>query len=90
MFTGGKCDYAGGGKKKDRAGTAGDHHRRSSMNYVRNLQKKLAHTNSIHPERAGCQAGLLLKCTDAVDSGKSYYILLMSVIKSKPSTLGGW
>lgn len=32
------------------------------------------------------RVAVFLKCTDVVNSGKSYYLLLMSVIKSKPIT----
>lgn len=34
-------------------------------------------------------AAVLWKCTDAVNSGKNHYVLLMAVIKSKPTVQTG-
>lgn len=35
------------------------------------------------------KAAVLWKCTDAVNSGKNHYVLLMAVIKSKPTVQRG-
>lgn len=54
---------------------------KSKKEYVGNTYKIFSKGGMGQRERAA----VLWKCTDAVNSGKNHYVLLMAVIKSKPT-----
>lgn len=59
---------------------------------VKVLKRNVGNTYSIFYEGGTGRrekAAVLWKCTDAVNSGKNHYVLLMAVIKSKPTVQRG-
>lgn len=56
------------------------------------IKRNVGNTCSIFSDGGrGCRenAAVLWKCTDAVNPGKNHYVLLMAVIKSKPTVQRG-